>query len=248
MLISYHLGCKIMNNFLYYDTPVDQLQTYYPNIQLPFKAGEMLTQLPKNIAVIRAVAAAAFTGIIALKLSTTVFCWPVAIAGIAFAGWTVYSHLCSKDALLEVFYKISGGKDRFEQLPEIQLGQNPNGKLSEAIRGLNWNQLEHKIAKAKTLDGRNVVIVKGLTRNQTKGVLAFVERMGPNDVPRVISNFHELAESIAHAILFPLTGNTFSRWLYSSNFSISNNYNSSYCKMYSSISDNMANEFFAQMN
>lgn len=137
-----------MNNFLCYNTPVDQFQTHYINVQFPFKAEDIVTQLPKNIAAIRAVAITAFTGLIAFKLAATVFCWPVVIAGVAFAGWPVYSHLCSKDPLMDAFYKISGGRDKFEQLPEIQLRQNPNEKISEAIRRLNWNELEHAIAMA----------------------------------------------------------------------------------------------------
>lgn len=171
----------------------------------------------------------------------------------AFAGWTVYSHLYSKDSLMEAFYKISGGKDKFEKLPEILLKKDSNEKISEAIRKLDWDKLEHPIAKTKTLDGRNVIIIKGLTRNnevatcQTKGILAFVERLGPNDVPRVISNVHELADSIMHAICPPFTGNTFSIKLYSSFSSTDHHQTSSCCKIFSFISAQMANEFFAQM-
>jgi hypothetical protein len=62
----------------------------------------------------------------------------------------------------------------------------------------------------------------------------------------IISNFNELAESAAHAILSPLKGNTFSRFLSFS--SLGNQTTINFCKIYSSLSQNMANEFFAQMN
>jgi len=65
---------------------------------------------------------------------------------------------------MESFYKICGGKDKFEQLPDIQLGQTSNEKISCAIGRLNFDKLEHSIAKLKTLDGRNIVITKGLSQ------------------------------------------------------------------------------------
>ena len=247
-----------MNNssFLYYETPSTEYQQYYGHVQAPFEAGkEILTQLPKNIAVIRAVATVAFTSLLALKLSATVFCWPIVIAGLAFAGWTIYSHLLSKDPLMETFYKIVGGKDEFEKLPPIDLAQAPNEKIFQAISRICWDNLNSPIAKTRTLDGRNVMIIKGLSRNinslfancQTKGVLAFIERTGPKDLPRIISNLPELADSIMHAVLTPHEGNTFGRFFYSSNYSIGNN-NNTYCMVYSSISSDMANELFAQVN
>lgn len=238
-----------MANPLYYNTPLEEFQTHYNGIQGPFKA-DIVTQLPKNIAVIRAVAAVALAGLVAFKVVPTIFFWPVVLAGIGFAGWTVYSHLYSKDPIVEAFYKISGGKDKFEGLPVISLGQNATEKISTAIDRLEWDKLEHRIAKAKTLDGRNVVIIKGLSRNkegsfincQTQGVLAFVEKLGPYDV----RSFHELAESIARAILTPLKGNTFQTW---STFSASAGDEGSRidCAVYSSISKDMANELFAQL-
>jgi hypothetical protein len=244
-----------MNNFLHYGTCPDQYQVHYCNLQAPFESGkEILTQLPKNVAMIRAVATLAFASIVALKLSGTVFCWPVAIAGIAFAGWTVYSHLLSKDPLMETFYKITGGRDGYETLPQINIAQNPNEKICEAIRRINWDDLNHSIARTRTLDGRNVIIIKGLSRNndegflvgnQTKSVLAFVEKTAPEDVPRVISNSPEIVDAMMHAI--SLEGNTFGRWLYSHSSTIGVNEYNSYCKVHSSITSDMANELFAQL-
>ncbi|MCE2984025.1 MAG: hypothetical protein LW832_10745 [Parachlamydia sp.] len=114
------------------------------------------------------------------------------VAGIAFAGWTIYSHIGCKDPLMEAFYKMSGGREAFEQLPEIQFNMNSLKELAAAINEINWDNLEHPITKSKTLDGRNILIIKGLIRNnegfddcQTKGVLAFVEKVGPYDLPRI---------------------------------------------------------------
>jgi len=245
-----------MNNYLYYNTPAEQFQTCYGNIQSPFSS-DVTTQLPKNIAAIRAVAALALTGFVAFKLASTVFFWPAVVVGVAYAGWTIYSHLCSKDPLSEAFYKICGGKDKFEQLPEIELEQKPNEKIATVISNLNWDELEHPVMKTKTLDGRNIIIIKGLTRNretrlfsicQTKGVLAFVEKLGPCDVHRVISNLPELAESIMFAVCFPFTRNTFGRLLCSFSSRSGNTSSSTFCKVYSSISREMGNEFFAQLS
>ena len=241
-----------MNNFLYYGTPLDQCQVNYPNFNTTFNSRkEISTQLPKNITVIRVVATLAFTLLAALKLSASIFYWPVVVAGVAFAGWTIYSHLLSADPLMETFYKISGGKNKFEELPEIDLRQVPNEKIFESIRRLNWDDLNQSIGRARTLDGRNVFIIKGLSRNpevfftkyQTKGVLAFVEKLGPEDLPKRTSNLPELAEAISHAVLFLFKGNTFGTFLYSKRDA--NDY-SRFCEIYSSISCDMANELFAQ--
>ncbi|WP_042280573.1 hypothetical protein [Candidatus Protochlamydia sp. R18] len=246
-----------MNNFLYYGTCPDQYQMHYANFQAPFRKGkEISTQLPKNIAVIRAVAVAVFASLAALKLSATIFCWPIMIAGLAFAGWTIYTHLLSKDPLMEAFYKILGGKDRFEALPKINLAQAPNEKICEAIKKIDWDNLNHSVARTRALDGRNVVIIKGLNRNngvlfpncQTKSVLAFVEKINPRDIPRAISNLPEIADTIMHAIFTPHEGNTFSSFLYSSISDRGNGHDNYNCNMYSSISSDIANELYTQLN
>lgn len=243
-----------MNNFLYYETPASDYARLYPNIQMPFQAGkDILTQLPKKIVVIRAIAVAAFASLYALKLSATVFCWPVAIVGIGFAGWTIYSHLLAKDPLVEAFYKIARGKERFEALPEINLGQGPDEKIFRAIKRINWDHLNQPIARTRTLDGRNVIIVKGLSRNnegliiraQTKAVLAFIEKANPEDFESTHTNFEKQFSDIMEALVVTAENNNFA---YSSSASSDSGHQSvrHEYEIRPSISRDMANEFFAQ--
>lgn len=246
-----------MSNFLYYDTPVNKCREYYGDIQFPFKSEEIVTQLPRDITIIRTVAALAFSALVASFLSTTIFCWPVFIVGGAFAGWTSYSHLFSKDPLMDVFYTILGGKDKFERLPEIQLLQNPNEKISDIIAKLTWDQLEHPISRTVTIDGRNVIIIKGLSRKeevkqedddvdpQTKSVLAFVEKCGPRDV--FASDIPPSHDSFLYAIFAIFQKNIFKAVPYCSGAGIGSKYNND-CRICSSITGKMANEFFVQIN
>ena len=249
-----------MNALLHYGTPADQYVPNYGERRL-FSENEkkITTQLPKNIALIRIATTAAITALLAVKLQATIFCWPVVVIGAAFSGWTAYSHLLSKDPLTEVFYRIVGGKDRFEQLPEIRLEQDPNETLCTAIGKLRWDNLDHPIYKTTALDGRNVVVVKGFSRTpqgllgaQAKSILVFVEKVGPDDVYRNISNQQALVDAAIHAIFTPLKGNTFGRSLASvesANIWVNGDrvidcYDS---EIFSSITPSMANEFFAQL-
>jgi hypothetical protein len=241
-------------NALYYKTPLNQFDIHYQNVKFPFVKfpftdKNIQTQLPKNIATIRAVASVVLTGYLAFKLAATVFCWPVVIVGTIFTGWTIYSHLYSKDPLMEAFYKICGGKHKFEQLPEISLGLNSKERNSIVIKNLKWDDLEYPIAKAKTLDGRNIIIIKVLNRNtdeRFQGVLAFIERFEPSDCNEV--PLPDYATSVAHAIFFPLEGNTFGGTRDSSTCRSTNNAITREFAVYSSISKDMANELFAQLN
>jgi hypothetical protein len=174
------------------------------------------THLPTNIAVIRAVAALAFTALVAFKLAATVFCWPVVLAGAAFAGWTIYKHVFSKDPMIEAFYSIVGGKDKFEQLPEVQLGLSLSNKVSTVVSNLDWDDINADICKTKTLDGRHVIIAKSRTHpsfpgNVVKTLWVYVEKLGPQDLPRRFFNVSELADSALHAIMEPRKGNEFER-------------------------------------
>lgn len=249
-----------MHAVLYYNTPSDQYIANYGNHRLfPENERQITTQLPKNIALIRIAATVALTILLALKVQATIFCWPVVIIGAAFAGWTAYTHLLSKDPLTEVFYQIVGGKDRFKQLPEIRLEQNLNEKICTAIGRLDWNHFDRGMYRAKTIDGRNVIIVKGLSRTNdgmflahTRSILAFIEKVGPDDVPRHISNLPELVDGALHAIYAPFKGNTFDRQLSShDSAAVGDNgeqiADSSETRICSSITTSMANEFFAQM-
>ena len=245
-----------MNNTLYYNTSIDKFAAIYPHAQFPFKSGKIRTQLPKNIAFIRAVAAVAFSVLLAWRYSASFFCWPAAAIAAAYAGWTIYSHIYSNDPLLKAFYQIAGGKENFEKLPEIQLGKTSDEKLSDVIERLSWNELKNPIARAQTWDGRNVVIVKAVTRHKeewglscakVKSVLAFIEKYGPSDDHALIQ-VPDLIRSVFYAVFKPFGGNSFGRKIYTKSWGLGRNSRICFCQIYSAISERMANELHAQMN
>jgi hypothetical protein len=212
---------------------------------MPFRTRkEIFTLLPNNVAVIRALAVVAFTSLIAWSLKATVFCRPVALVGTAFAGWTIYSHLLSRDPLMEAIYIITGGRDRFEALPEINLVQAPDEKISQTIRRINWEYLRHPVAPSRTLDGRNVIIIKGLSRNndglfgeaQMKGVLAFVEKTSTQDFESAFTNLQKLFCVVTHALID-----------FSDSSSAGYQSGNHLHQVYSSISCDVANELYAQL-
>jgi hypothetical protein len=234
-----------MNNVLYYGTHPSRWETHYGNVQRPFEDGkEICTQLPKNIVVIRAAAVAVFTTLAAIKLSASILCWPVAIAGMGYAGWTIYSNFIALDPLMEAFYKISGGQERFEAFPEINLAQAPDEKISAAIARINWEDLNHPVSRTRTLDGRNVVIIKGFERNSVcKSIDAYIEKVGPEDIPRSMSNLPELADAFIHALSdFATEGNTYSKELYQRSAERRD------CTIFPWILSDRANELYVQMN
>lgn len=242
-------------NFLYYDTLPSQFHTYYANFQPIFRGmKDSYTQFPKDVTVIRLIATAAFTALAAGALKSIIWRWLTVVAGLAFAGWTIYSHLLRKDPLMETFYKIVGGKDQFDNLPNIQLIQSPNEQISTAIERIEWDQLDKAIYKAKTLDGRHVMIVKGLIRTpsgihancqQIKSILAFIEKLGPKDKPKCISNLSPLTETILGYIAAACS---FEENKYNRPLAFSSASTSSYSwSLHSSISPDMANEFVAQL-
>lgn len=242
-------------DFLYYDTPPSQLQTYYANFQPIFRGmKDIYTQFPKDVIAIRIIATAAFIALTAAVAKSTIWRWLTVFAGLAFAGWTIYSHLLRKDPLMETFYKIAGGKDQFDNLPNIQLIQSPHEQISKAIKRIEWDQLDKAIYKAKTLDGRHVMIVKGLIRTpsgihancqQIKSILAFIEKLGPRDKPTFISNLSPLTETILGYIAAACS---FEENEYNRPLDFLSASASSYSwSLHSSISPDMANEFLAQL-
>ncbi|MBX9744968.1 MAG: hypothetical protein K2X08_07150 [Chlamydiales bacterium] len=243
-----------MTSFVVYGTPADQLSSKYPFTPWPVSfSQDIRTQLPKNIAIIRAVAIVAFTALIAYKVSTTVFFWPVLILGAAFAAKTVYSHLYVKDPLVKAFDQIIKGctavgkEDFLETLPKIHLQPNSHEKIYHAICKLKWENLD-LITKASTLDGRKIILIKGGRKKGQNSVhhrkiLVFMEKVGPNDLPRGLLNLSELTRSVLHAVLPPFKDNTFGLRVKPAaqedpNFTL---------RIYSSISGAMAKEFFAQL-
>ena len=185
--------------------------------------------------------------------------WPTAIVGLAIAGWTVYSQFIRKDPLMEAFYKIVGGKENYEQLPEITFDSSEK-PLVEFIKGVEWEKLYGPICRAKMKDGRNMVIVKALSRGtnhaivvkaQTEAVFAFVERLGPNDFHPFISNLSprnsRLYESVMHAIGASWSGNRFGHTVSRSSSYSEGVSRSSVCQINSKLSAEMANELLAQL-
>ena len=244
----------MVNNVLYYDTPAAQYATFYGEKKL-FVENEppITTQLPRKIALIRIVATVALTILLAATIA-----WPLVFVGAVFAAWTAYRHILSKDPLIETFYRIVGGKDRFAQLPELRLDQRQNEKICTAIQRLSWENLQHPMYRATTADAGTIIIVRGMSRTgdsivdpKTKSVLAFIEKVGPEDIPRDLANLPEFVESVFYAICPLFAENTFGRWL-SSDFSaiairgqtVSDSYETRIC---SSLTASMANEFFAQI-
>jgi hypothetical protein len=248
-------------NFLFYKTPVEQFKESYGHFEQPFKS-KISTQLPKNIALIRVVATLVFTTWIAVT-SSPVWLWTVVIAGTTFAGWTIYSHLLRRDPLVDVFYKIVGGKNHYDNLPEIHLVGEKH--ISESMKEVSWDKLNQPIYKAKTTDGRKILIVKALTHNpeqhtayaQVKTLFVFVEKAGPNDYKPNISNLSpknsRLLESIFYALRLWDNKNPFGAIIYFDSQVISKIngekvQRNDACYVYGFMNKDIANEFSAQLN
>lgn len=79
----------------------------------------------------------------------------------------------------------------------------------------------------------------------SKCILVFVEKCGPRDI--FVSDLPPLVESFLRAILAFYQRNIFKTTPYSDGEGIGSIYNND-CRICSSISGGMANEFFAQLN
>lgn len=177
----------VNNDYFFYQTPDHEFQQFYGDVEKPF-AQKVKTQLPQNVALIRIVATLILS---AWALTKPVWVWPVAVAGVAYAGWTVYANFIKKDPLVELFYEIVGDEEEYQKLPEIKLtAQKP---LSHELKDLDWDAINAPLSRAVTEDGRRILIVKALTRHadqnrvphfQVNTVLAFVEKLSPFDCPR----------------------------------------------------------------
>lgn len=186
---------------LYYKTPENEFQTNYPSAKQNYTS-EIYSQLSKTDAIIRSVVATLFSAVVLIRYSS-IWRWPLVVVGFAYAAWTIYRNLIIQDPLVELFYKIAGGRDKYEKLPEIV--RIPNESVGETIVKLDWNSLTHPLYRATTVDGRRVLIVKALSRNlekynsinntqivltrgmnsQIKMIAAFVEKMKREDIPPV---------------------------------------------------------------
>lgn len=248
-----------MNNYLYYDTQPSLLQQYYGAFQAPFQKGSAIyTQLPARIAYIRSAAAIAFAALTVLStrpsapLPLKLINWTIGIASAVLSAWTIYKNvLCRRDPLIEAFNTITNGQ--LDKQPEFDLGQAPNEKLYQAIERIDWSQLNSPISIAQTLDNRRIIIVKALSRDpditakcQRQALFIFVERLGPVDMPHLISNLSENGEEIFQALTTPLNNTFGSTIRFSSSYSSALGGHSETLKIQSLISADMANEFYAQ--
>ncbi len=244
-------------NFYYYGKPANQIkETIFPS------GKEIWTQFPTHAAKIRIGAILALTGYFFQAVIKTPiirrWCWPVAILGITLAAYVAYKHLLIKDPLVEVFYKIAGGKENYEKLPEIPVEKN---KKTYANFEMAWASLEHPTYRFTTSDGRKGMLIKGLSVSKELGIMEafvkagpiptqtlmiFVEKLGPYDVPRTISNMAEWVFSALVALNYKAWNNPFSTLLSSSFVGSSDEGDRTTFSIYAGISTDMANEFIAQ--
>ncbi|HEX4840373.1 MAG TPA: hypothetical protein VFU89_08035 [Rhabdochlamydiaceae bacterium] len=245
-------------NFYYYDRPADQItnKTYPPGQKI-------WTQLPPDIAKIRIGAILAFTGIFFLAVLNTPsireWRWLVVIVGVTLAAWVAYKHLLTKDPMVEAFYKIAGGKDNYDTLPEWRLEKN---KKTYANFDVLWADADVKpLYRFSTSDGRKGLMVKGLSHTKehslvrikgtgparTQALMVFVEKLGPYDIHILIKNMTERSFSIINALNFEAWNNPFSEVLLagegeSDDGSSSRTING----LYAYMSTDWANDFIAQ--
>jgi hypothetical protein len=152
----------------------------YPGFQWSYALDrQFTTQLPKNIAMIRAVVALVLAGLALLKLKIPLLRASVAVVGILFALKTVYDHFIAKDSLVELFCKHlpnthypddlnhvespvnqSTQEVKLRLLPQLIFRRDPHESFCRAIQRLNWEDLDQPLYRTTTSDGRNVFIIK----------------------------------------------------------------------------------------
>jgi hypothetical protein len=195
------------SNFYWHNSPAELIKNK------AITPGEKYTtQFPTNVTLIRIAVTAIFTAyIVGRIMGLTMWAWPVVIVGASFSLYTAVKHVFMRDPLVAAMQIVAGGKEQYNGLPVIDV--MPNKKLWETIEAIQWNNLEHPLYRATTLDGRKVLIVKGCDSVKqgaflgvagamvnARTVTAFVEKLGPNDVPRVISNLDERFEAALMAL------------------------------------------------
>ena len=201
-----------------FGTPAVQITGIYPDFQPLFKWGHQIsTQLPKNIAQIRAVASVAFSCLVAFILKSSFLTLPIITVGIAFAGWTIYSHILSKDLLLEAFYKIFKTKEAFEKLPTIKIQGGTDAEICEEIMELEWDTLQQPVTLSSTPDGRRIILVKGSRYQEEQEFEMEVEVTKKTTTHTIFAYIEKINEersdiAIGHALLGFDKGNTFFRF------------------------------------
>jgi|GEM_PF-2339725 len=246
-------------NFYYYGKPADQItDKTYPTGQ------KIWTQLPVNVAKIRIGVILAVTAYFFHTLQknpmVSEWRWLVVIVGVALAAWVAYKYLLSEDPLVETFYKIAGGKEEYEKLPEFPLDKN---KKTYANFDITWANLEHPLYRFLTSDGRKGLMIKGLSHSKKlelediivggeptpiQNLMNFVEKLGPYDVPRKIGNEAEWATTIFTALSYTIWNNPFEHFLKSRSVGSPGDAGSykKTSKIYAHMPTDMANEFISQ--
>lgn len=213
------------------------------------------TQLPRNVILIRLVATAILTASVAYAVARitglSAWAWPVVVLGASFALYTAYRQLLRPDPLVNAMQIVAGNEEHYNLLPEWTV--TPNKKLWETIGNIKWDELKHPLYRATTSDGRKVLIVRGYDfirgRNENmelvfkpiQTVMAFVEKLGPNDIPRYPMPADARVEAALIAVpLMDLAWleNRYHKKIKSSDYS--------WYEMHSSITSDMMNEFIYQ--
>lgn len=169
----------------------------------------------------------------------------IALAGSIYTLFLAHSQLVNQDPLVVAFHKIVGGKEKFENLPEL-IFKKQDLKLSEYIKNMNWESFA-PVTRA-TYHGRNLLIIKGATRGKTKEIFSppeaktlfvFVEKLNPGELPNKLPAFCETAiDALTKARNSSTTTLT----------DITDKPAEYNIKMCSEITAEMANEFFAQLH
>ena len=242
-----------VHNYLYYNTPENQLQEHYRG-HVNLFTSRVTTKLPNNVIWIRLTSIAFFTTLAAIKLTTTVFFWPAIIVGASIAGYNLYKQVLKRDELVDAFHRFAG-RDGFEGLSEIRIPRNVllgthGATLSQWVTALNWDDLG-RIQRARTLDHRDILIIKGFSRNpdgllvraHTKKVMVFVEKLSKKDFPRGTSRIPDFFNGVFR----PFTGNTNEELLTSAAYSGAGNSERREFGIYSSISPELNFEISSQL-
>lgn len=243
----------------------NNIEHFYYDSKLGFNTNtpRIHTALPRNSAIVRIAITALSTAFALTKISSPVWCWPVAVVGFGFAGWTIYSSFIQKDPLISKFHEIVGGEANFNKLPN--LSSTTEETIFEDIQKIKWDDLKAPIYRGKTKDGREVVILKAL--DQTERVIpnsgqkleiyrhetisAFVEKMDTRDAEKTpfilalffdaIQAFYSPEQSVCNPGGDPEPQNQ-----YYNNVFIGKVQNRSEKSMHDSISSEMAENFSKQ--
>jgi|GEM_PF-5280683 len=172
------------------------------------KDQDIHTALPKNSAIVRVAVTILITAYAITKISSPLWCWPVAIVGVGFAGWTIYSSFIRRDPLTQAFHDMVAVKKKFETLDLY--GIPANESVIDYVKMMNWEKsdpITHGIH-----DGRHVVIIKAMKeyldskkiKCEERIFCAFVEKIEINDsgkTPKVVKLFFDFLSAFYYSDL-----------------------------------------------